>query len=598
MNLTNRCFHLWDGVLIPLRYAPVHMVLILLQRLISALLPALNVGITASFVDTAILVGSGAEPLSAITVPLILVIAVIAFQRLSGSLINFVTIRAIFRLREPMRRAFMEKRARLSYEHIENQKDWDLIARTCGNPEDKIFDLYSTLTGTVSLVIQVVSVMAVLMAEIWWAGLVILAVSIPLTYISYKAGKKGYDADREVTNIDRRRDYLFDKLVCRETAAERTMFGFTRKLEPRYWEAFEKARTTRLKVNLRYFVRVKAGGIASSLIAVASAMVLAPAAVVGTISVGLFISLLNALFSLSGGLSWGLADRMESLAWSREYLKDLNTFASLSEQEGACSLPIAEEPFRRLEFRHVTFRYPGSDVTILKDLSFVIERGKHYSFVGINGAGKTTITKLMTGLYPQYEGEILLNDRELRTYSLAQVKAYFCSVFQDFARYALTFRENISLGDTAALETGPIPEERLDKAIELAGLTPAAENLPKGYDSPLGKLLEDGVDLSGGEWQRVAMARTILSPAEVKILDEPTAALDPLAESEVYENFQQISEGKTTLFISHRLGSTLLADVIYVLDGGRMAECGSHQELMDKGGLYAAMFESQRSWYQ
>lgn len=162
----------------------------------------------------------------------------------------------------------------------------------------------------------------------------------------------------------------------------------------------------------------------------------------------------------------------------------------------------------------------------------------------------------------------------------------------------LTFRENISLGDTAALETGPIPEERLDKAIELAGLTPAAENLPKGYDSPLGKLLEDGVDLSGGEWQRVAMARTILSPAEVKILDEPTAALDPLAESEVYENFQQISEGKTTLFISHRLGSTLLADVIYVLDGGRMAECGSHQELMDKGGLYAAMFESQRSWYQ
>ena len=213
MNLTNRRFHLWDGVLIPLRYAPVHMVLILLQRLISALLPALNVGITASFVDTAILVGSGAEPLSAITVPLILVIAVIAFQRLSGSLINFVTIRAIFRLREPMRRAFMEKRARLSYEHIENQKDWDLIARTCGNPEDKIFDLYYTLTGTVSLVIQVVSVMAVLMAEIWWAGLVILAVSIPLTYISYKAGKKGYDADREVTNIDRRRDYLFDKLV-------------------------------------------------------------------------------------------------------------------------------------------------------------------------------------------------------------------------------------------------------------------------------------------------------------------------------------------------------------------------------------------------
>lgn len=262
----------------------------------------------------------------------------------------------------------------------------------------------------------------------------------------------------------------------------------------------------------------------------------------------MFISLINALFSLSGSLSWGLANRMESLAWSREYLKDLNSFASLSEQEGACSLPMAEEPFRQLEFRHVTFRYPGSDVTILKDLSFVIERGKHYSFVGINGAGKTTITKLMTGLYPQYEGEILLNGRELRTYSLAQVKAYFCSVFQDFAHYSLTFRENISLGDTAALETGPIPEERLDKAVGLAGLTPAAENLPKGYDSPLGKLLEDGVDLSGGEWQRVAMARTILSPAEVKILDEPTAALDPLAESEVYENFQQISEGKTTLF--------------------------------------------------
>ena len=227
---------------------------------------------------------------------------------------------------------------------------------------------------------------------------------------------------------------------------------------------------------------------------------------------------------------------------------------------------------------------------MLNGLSFTLEKGRHYSFVGANGAGKTTITKLLLGMYQNYEGEILINGKELRTYSVAQLKALFICVFQDFSRYQLTMRENIELGNIGGTNNGNI-----ERAVELSGLSKLKERI--GFDAHIGKLDEDGVDVSGGEWQRIAMARAIISQSEIKILDEPTAALDPIAERDVYENFRDISRGNTTVFISHRPGPTKLADIIYVLDGGRVIESGDHEKLMEEDGLYAEMFESQRSWY-
>lgn len=228
---------------------------------------------------------------------------------------------------------------------------------------------------------------------------------------------------------------------------------------------------------------------------------------------------------------------------------------------------------------------------MLDDFSLKLEKGKHYAFVGVNGAGKTTMTKLMTGLYRDFKGEILLNGRDIRTYDAKALKSLCSVVFQDFARYQVPARDSIAVGL-------PAREARVEDAVRTVGLRDAIDALPKGLDTPLGKIYEGGQDLSGGEWQRLAIARALVSGAPVRILDEPTAALDPMSESRFYEQFAGMSRGVTTLFISHRLGSTRLADRIFVIDGGRIAEEGTQAELLAAGGLFADMFEAQRSWYQ
>lgn len=275
-------------------------------------------------------------------------------------------------------------------------------------------------------------------------------------------------------------------------------------------------------------------------------------------------------------------------------MRDLTNFVALEESCDAQSLPSMPPPvFESLEFVNVSFRYPGTEKLILDQISFKIEPGGHYSFVGANGAGKTTITKLMTGLYDNYSGEILLNGRSLREYSQGDLKAFFHVVYQDFARYYISLGQNIELGNPRKLANGVSVESA---AAEL-DLVDVIARLPQGLDTPLGKIKEGGQDLSGGEWQRVAMARAVYNLAPFRILDEPTAALDPLSESRLYEHFEQISQDKTTIFISHRLGSTKLADQIFVIDQGRLAEQGSHDELMSLNGIYADMYQSQRGWY-
>jgi ATP-binding cassette subfamily B protein len=203
----------------------------------------------------------------------------------------------------------------------------------------------------------------------------------------------------------------------------------------------------------------------------------------------------------------------------------------------------------------------------------------------------------MTGLYDDFEGDILINGRSISTYSQREIKALFSVVYQDFARYYISINDNIALGDVNKMQEEENPE-RVREAIMKAGLEETAAKLPLGLDTPLGKIKEGGQDVSGGEWQKIAMARAVFNPAPVRILDEPTASLDPVSESRMYKEFEKISRDKTTIFISHRLGSTKLAHEIFVLGNGRIIEKGDHQHLMNLDGVYAQMYESQRSWYE
>ena len=271
-------------------------------------------------------------------------------------------------------------------------------------------------------------------------------------------------------------------------------------------------------------------------------------------------------------------------------MADVNALCMMDEMEGAQDAPGEIAGFESITIRNLRFGYAGSEHLILNGLNMEFKRGKHYAIVGINGAGKTTLTKLLLGLYPDYEGEILFNGKELRELTAAEQKGYFSVVYQDFVRYQLTVEENIAFEE-------PKRKEKVLEALSAAGLSEMIERLPKGIQTSLGRLEEESTDLSGGQWQRLAIARALANDAPVRILDEPTAALDPVSESELYQEFERISKDKTTILISHRLGSARTADEIYLLGEGHVLEHGSHEELMNLDGLYAEMYNTQRSWY-
>ena len=247
-----------------------------------------------------------------------------------------------------------------------------------------------------------------------------------------------------------------------------------------------------------------------------------------------------------------------------------------------------------IELEHVSFTYPGSRVPTLKDLNLTVRPGEKIALVGLNGAGKSTLVKLLCGLYRPTSGTIRVGGRPLSSFGREEYFSMIAAVFQDVKLLPLTIAQNV------ASDNGEdIDRERVRQCLSLAGLGEMVDSLPGKEDTPLGRgVLDDGIELSGGERQKVWMARAFYKEAPILILDEPTAALDPLAEQEIYEKYVQMSEGRTSLFISHRLASTRFCDRIVLLENGRITEQGSHEELMEKKGAYARLFEVQGKYYR
>jgi ATP-binding cassette subfamily B protein len=245
-------------------------------------------------------------------------------------------------------------------------------------------------------------------------------------------------------------------------------------------------------------------------------------------------------------------------------------------------------------FENVGFRYPDSDHWAVRHLSLTLKAGEVVALVGENGAGKTTIVKLLARLYDPTEGRILLDGYDLREYDLADLRRHIGVIFQDFVRFHFTAGENIGAGRIEATDD----RNRIQQAAERSLADPIIQRLPQGYDQPLGKRFQGGADLSGGEWQKIAIARAYMRDAEVLILDEPTAALDARSEYEVFQRFRDLSLGKTAILISHRFSTVRMADRILVLENGQVVEAGSHEQLVASGGRYAELFELQASGYR
>lgn len=593
MIIKDKKYNLFDYILLPFKTAPIMTIIKLVDNIINALIPSVTVLATARFIDTALDIFSGEKGKNSIYIPLLILMAVIACKYIDTALMSFVVSKMNIKLSEAIRGEIIEKRAKLEYKHIESDNTWELINRVCKDPVTRIYGGFDIILRFSNMIIQIGSLLLILLAQVWWAALLIIAFSIPLFFVSIRTGKTNYDAYKDAARYERRAKYFSELLTGRENVEERTMFGFTSNINDKWFEKFESARIIKLKVEAKNFIRMKGASLITVLISFLISVVLLKPLGSGDITIGMFIAFITATLSIVQMVSFELSTVTSEMANNREYLKDLSTFVKLSEQKNVLDLPAKKEfSFDSLEFRNVSFKYPGTDKLILNQCSFIITKNMNFAFVGINGAGKTTITKLITGLYDNYEGEILINGKNIRLYSQAELKGIISVVYQDFAKYSISCRENIELGNI-----NNKCEEKIQDAIDLLELRDTINNAPKGIDTNLGKIKEDGIDLSGGEWQRIAIARLLVSDSAIGILDEPTAALDPMAESNVYDMFKRVSDNKTVIFITHRLGAAKLADKIFVINDGKVSEQGSHEQLMQLGGIYSEMFEAQRGWY-
>ena len=253
------------------------------------------------------------------------------------------------------------------------------------------------------------------------------------------------------------------------------------------------------------------------------------------------------------------------------------------------------EPFDEIIVDHVSYTYPNADRPAVRDISLKIKKGEIISILGYNGSGKTTLSKVINGLLHDYEGRVLFHDKDIRDMDAERYYQYFGNVYQDFARYKMSFGENISVGDVEHLEDAA----RIAEAIHIVNLDDVLEGFANGTDTKLGKdLYADGADLSGGQWQRIAIARACMGSKEILIFDEPTAAIDPWEEENLLQNLRSILNGRTAVLLSHRIGFARLADTIYMMQEGQIVEQGSHEELLRMNGLYSQFFFAQQKLYQ
>jgi ATP-binding cassette, subfamily B, bacterial len=405
----------------------------------------------------------------------------------------------------------------------------------------------------------------------------------------------GYAKNFRQTPIKRQMDYLRVLGGSKEAAKELKLFGLSQYLTDRFASLSDVIYSQDVSLARR---RLAAGSVLSVVGTLgyysAYAWVIWRT-LAGALSIGTLTFLAGAIQQASLNIQQ-VFSTLAGIADQALFLTDLLAFFGM--QPAIRSKPHAlpaPRPIRKgFQFRNVSFRYPGTERLVLRGLNFQLRPQERVALIGENGEGKTTIVKLLTRLYDPTEGEVLLDGIDLREYNLEDLYREIGVIFQDFMRYEMTAAENIASGHIEDLSHPVLLEE----AARKSGADQVIQRLAGGYDQMLGRRFERGVDLSGGEWQKLALARAYLRDSQVLILDEPTAALDARSEYEVFQRFAELTREKMALFISHRFSTVRMADRIVVLEDGRIAEEGTHDELSSLGGRYAEMFELQAASYR
>jgi ATP-binding cassette, subfamily B, bacterial len=577
------------------RSGPYVVAIGLICRVFVSLVPVSAAWVTRLIIDNITAILRGKTPLNShlwwlVAVEFGLVVAGNVF----GRLIDYYDAVLADRYTRHVSIEVMNHASQLDLQAYEDPIFYDRLERARVQATDRL-GMIQSIGRLFQQAITTISLSAAILFFSPWLLVVLIACLVPaflgeshFAFLSYAKNFRQTPAKREL-------DYLRQVGGSKEAAKELKLFGLS---------AFLTARFTQLSnaifdENLALYRK--------RLIAVSFLSTLSTGGYYGAyfwviyqtvnrvFSLGTLVFLTQSIMNASNNISQ-MFSTLSSIADQALFLTDLLAFfemrPTVTSRPGALPAP---RPIRRgFEFRNVSFVYPGTTRRVLDDLNFRLEPGERIALIGQNGQGKTTIVKLITRLYDPTAGHVLLDGVDLRDYDLEDLCREIGVIFQDFMRYEMTARENIAVGRIEYLHD----DYRIRDAAEKSLADGVIERLPRKYDQMLGRRFEGGVDLSGGEWQKLALARAYLRDAQVLILDEPTAALDARAEYEVFERFNELTESKMALFISHRFSTVRMAQRIIVLENGAIVEEGSHDRLMAYGGRYAEMFELQASSYR
>jgi ATP-binding cassette subfamily B protein len=517
------------------------------------------------------------------------------FAFLIRSIAGLVSEWQTFIVTDHMNDVLLAKSIEVDLEYYESARYYDTLHRAQREAPSRPISIVNGLAQIGQNGISLLAIAGLLVSFHWIIATILFTAVISGTAVRLRYTGKMYRWQREQTSTERHAGYLNWMLTDSSHAKEIRLFDLGPLFIRRFHDIRRKLRKGRLAIMRRRYIADFAAQTLATAAIYGSYAYVAYQAVWGKITYGDLVMYYQAFQRVQGSLQ-GILSSLERLYEDNLFLSNLYEFLDLKPKvvEPAHASPVPRPMQTGIVLNHVSFQYPTGARKVLEDVSLSIRPGEVVALVGENGSGKTTLVKLLCRLYDPTGGTITIDGMDLRRFETAALRREFSVLFQDYAQYHLTARENIWFGNTAL----PPDHERVVAAARDSGADDVIRGLPKGYETILGKLFEDGEELSIGEWQKVALSRAFLRDAQIIILDEPTSSLDAKAEYTIFQNFRKLAEGRTAILISHRFSTVRMADRIYVLKEGRIIEGGTHEELVSVGGTYARLFEMQAQHYR
>ncbi len=561
-------------------------------------LPAARVWVSKLLVDAvvaAVTTGSGTASLPYVAFLVALQFAIGATGNILGTIGNISQQLLQEQVANRIQLLVMRQANALDLVFFERPQFYDLLQQVQREATFRPVQMVQTAFGLIRQVLTFASLLALLVNLEWFIAAGALLAPIPAFISSARYGWQGYQMMRWQSPLRRMMSYLTSLMTSDTYNKEVKLFTVGNFFIERFSNLFQRYYAENRSLVIRRYLAGAVWSMLTVLVSGLTFLYVAFRTLGGTISVGGLTLYVQAADGVSQAFS-ALLSGLQSMYEHQLYLKTLFELLDFQPQVRAPESPV---PMRHpmaegIEFRNVTYSYEGKDEPALKDVSFKIARGETVAIVGHNGAGKTTLVKLVARLYDPQEGQVLIDGRDVREYDPDELRGEFGVLFQDYVSYQFSARENIGIGRVERLDD----TSAIAAAANKSGASTVIERLPQGYDTVLGKWFDGGVNLSGGEWQKVALGRAFMREAQILILDEPSAALDAKAEYELFSRLRELAHGRTAIFISHRFSTVRQADRILVFEEGRLIESGTHAELLELGGRYAELFNLQAASYR